>query len=48
MMFHVFVYGTLKPGESNHRLCATSVLEARPTIAQTPTYLAVWLPFYSA
>ncbi len=41
-MFHVFVYGTLKPGESHHRICAGSVLEARPAIAQGQLYA---LPF---
>ena len=41
-MFHVFVYGTLKLGESNHRICASSVLEARPAIAQGQLYA---LPF---
>ena len=41
-MFHVFVYGTLKPGESNHRICASSVLEARPATAQGQLYA---LPF---
>ncbi|MBD2077587.1 gamma-glutamylcyclotransferase [Phormidium sp. FACHB-592] len=41
-MFHVFVYGTLKPGESNHQICASSVLEARPAIAQGQLYA---LPF---
>lgn len=41
-MFHVFVYGTLKPGQSNHQICASSVLEARPAIAQGQLYA---LPF---
>jgi len=41
-MLHVFVYGTLKPGESNHQICASSVLEARPAIAQGQLYA---LPF---
>lgn len=34
----VFVYGTLKPGESNYHLCANSVIEAHPAIAQGQLY----------
>ena len=41
-MLHIFVYGTLKPGESNHRICVSSVLEARPAMAQGELYA---LPF---
>lgn len=34
----VFVYGTLKPGESNYHLCADFVVEAHPAIAQGQLY----------
>ncbi len=32
-MIHVFTYGTLKPGEINHQVCAADVVEAQPAIA---------------
>lgn len=37
-MLDVFVYGTLKPGERNHQICASSVVEARPAIASGQLY----------
>ncbi len=30
----VFVYGTLKPGEANYRICEPYVVETQPAIAQ--------------
>ncbi len=39
---HFFVYGTLKPGEINYRICADFVVEAQPAIAQGQLY---HLPF---
>ena len=38
----VFVYGTLKPGEVNYRICAPYVLKAQPAIASGQVY---HLPF---
>jgi gamma-glutamylcyclotransferase (GGCT)/AIG2-like uncharacterized protein YtfP len=32
-MIRVFTYGTLKPGEINHRVCAAHVVETQPAIA---------------
>lgn len=32
-MIRVFTYGTLKPGEINHRVCAADVVEVQPAIA---------------
>jgi gamma-glutamylcyclotransferase (GGCT)/AIG2-like uncharacterized protein YtfP len=33
-MFHVFVYGTLKPGEVSYKLCAKQVVESQPAIVR--------------
>jgi gamma-glutamylcyclotransferase (GGCT)/AIG2-like uncharacterized protein YtfP len=41
-MTEIFVYGTLKPGESNYPVCASSVVAARPAIALGQLYA---LPF---
>lgn len=41
-MIRVFTYGTLKPGEVNHRVCAPDVVEAHPAIAIGRVY---HLPF---
>ena len=37
-MIHVFVYGTLKPGEINHAVCANDVVASQPTIADGCLY----------
>lgn len=37
-MIQVFVYGTLKPGEVNYRVCAGAVVETRPAIASGLLY----------
>lgn len=39
---HVFVYGTLKPDESNYFLCADRVIASKPAIVQAELY---HLPF---
>lgn len=41
-MIRIFVYGTLQPGEVNHRVCAADVVEAQPAIAIGRVY---HLPF---
>ncbi len=41
-LIHVFVYGTLKPGEANHRVCEPYVVAAQPAIAPGGLY---HLPF---
>lgn len=41
-MTEIFVYGTLKPGESNYSICASNVVAARPAIALGQLYA---LPF---
>lgn len=41
-MIHVFVYGTLKPGEKNYALCASLVIASQPAIADGRLYA---LPF---
>jgi len=41
-MIRIFTYGTLKPGEINHRVCALDVVEAQPAIAIGRVY---HLPF---
>lgn len=38
----VFVYGTLKPGEVNHKICEGYVVDSQPAIAQGKLY---HLPF---
>ncbi|PSB28511.1 hypothetical protein C7B82_13525 [Stenomitos frigidus ULC18] len=35
---HVFVYGTLKPGEINYSICADDVVESQPAIADGCLY----------
>lgn len=42
ILLDVFVYGTLKPGENNHQLCASSVIKVCPAIACGQLYT---LPF---
>ena len=37
-MIHVFAYGTLMPGELNHSVCADSVVESQPAIADGCLY----------
>ncbi|MBF2025165.1 MAG: gamma-glutamylcyclotransferase [Oscillatoriales cyanobacterium C42_A2020_001] len=41
-LIHLFVYGTLKPGEPNHWVCAEFVVDAYPAIAPGRLY---HLPF---
>ncbi|MBW4691816.1 MAG: gamma-glutamylcyclotransferase [Lyngbya sp. HA4199-MV5] len=41
-MIHVFVYGTLKPGEKNHQICASYVVASKPASANGRLYA---LPF---
>lgn len=41
-LLDVFVYGTLKPGERSHQICASGVVAARPAIADGHLYA---LPF---
>ncbi|MBW4470825.1 MAG: gamma-glutamylcyclotransferase [Stenomitos rutilans HA7619-LM2] len=41
-MIHVFVYGTLKPGEKNYQICASHVIAAKPASANGCLYA---LPF---
>jgi gamma-glutamylcyclotransferase (GGCT)/AIG2-like uncharacterized protein YtfP len=35
---HVFVYGTLKPDESNYSLCVDRVISSKPAIVQAELY----------
>lgn len=42
-MITVFVYGTLKPGESNYFLCADRVTSSKPAIVHAALY---HLPFH--
>ena len=37
-MIQVFVYGTLKPGETNYSVCASDVVESQPAIANGCLY----------
>lgn len=41
-MVYVFVYGTLKPGEKKHHVCASHVVASKPAIANGCLYA---LPF---
>lgn len=41
-LIRIFVYGTLKPGESKHSLCVSQIEEPQPAIAQGQLY---HLPF---
>lgn len=41
-MIHVFVYGTLKPGETNHHVCARRVVASKPASTSGCLYT---LPF---
>lgn len=37
-IIRVFVYGTLKPGEVNHKVCEKHVVDSQPAIAQGELY----------